>query len=384
MHILYILFHGFDSASGISKKVIAQVNGLKEAGHNVSLCYYDVLEDGDKVRVYDKQIISNYGKGNWGALKSRFDFNPIIHHINLLNKEGHFPIDLCYIRSFHNASPSTISLVKKLKKNHIKVVMEIPTYPYDKEYMNPPLKISLGLKIDRLFRHRLAKNLDAIVTFSDCDTIFGQKTIKISNGISFYEIPLSTHVKGQNKRINLLAVAEVHFWHGLDRAIVGLGLYYQNRVNLPDNYPDVFFNIVGPINDETKKDFEEIIAKYNIEKYVIFHGSLHGEQLDHLFDITDIAVASLGRHRSNITKIKTLKNREYAARGIPFVYSEIDTDFENQPYIIKAPADESPLDIYSLLNFYNHLDLTPEQIRSTVEGLDWKIQMQRVINSIDK
>jgi len=103
MHILYLLFHGFDSSSGISKKIFAQITGLKESGHEVSLCYYDVLEDGDKVRVYDKQIISNYGTGKWGALRSRFDFNSIIHHIDLLDKEKNSPIDVCYIRSFHNA-----------------------------------------------------------------------------------------------------------------------------------------------------------------------------------------------------------------------------------------------------------------------------------------
>lgn len=384
MHILYLLFHGFDSSSGISKKVFAQISGLKEAGHKVSLCYYDVLENGDKVRVYDKQIISNYGASKWGALKSRFEFESIIHHINLLTKEKDLPIDICYIRSFHNANPGTINLVKKLKKNHIKVVIELPTYPYDNEYRNPPLSVSMGLKIDRMYRHRLAKSIDAFVTFSDYDTIFGQKTIRISNGISFHKIPLTTHIKGKSKDIHLLAVAEIHFWHGLDRAIAGLGLYYQNRLEQTASHPDVYFDIVGPVNDVDLRNFEEIVAKYNIEKYIKFHGPLHGEKLNNLFNLTDIAIASLGRHRSKITKIKTLKNREYAARGIPFVYSETDTDFEDKPYIIKAPPDESPLDIDSLLNFYYQLEITPQQIRDTVKNLDWKIQMQEVIERIKK
>ncbi|MEG2480028.1 MAG: hypothetical protein RSA50_07120, partial [Mucinivorans sp.] len=43
---------------------------------------------------------------------------------------------------------------------------------------------------------------------------------------------------------------------------------------------------------------------------------------DDLFEQADIAIGSLARHRSGITTIKTLKNREYAARGIPFIYSE--------------------------------------------------------------
>lgn len=51
-----------------------------------------------------------------------------------------------------------------------------------------------------------------------------------------------------------------------------------------------------------------------------------------------MGIASLGRHRNGITRIKTLKNREYAARGIPFVYSENDSDFDGMPYVMKAPG----------------------------------------------
>mgnify|MGYP000644641746 CR=1 FL=1 len=41
-----------------------------------------------------------------------------------------------------------------------------------------------------------------------------------------------------------------------------------------------------------------------------------------MFEQADFAIGSLGRHRSGITHIKTLKNREYAARGLAFTYSE--------------------------------------------------------------
>ena len=91
----------------------------------------------------------------------------------------------------------------------------------------------------------------------------------------------------------------------------------------------------------------------------------------------------MARHRSNITKIKTLKNREYAARGLGFVYSEIDDDFETMPYIIKAPADDSPLDINSIVDFYNNHNLNPIDIRRTIEpNLSWKNQMQKIIFAI--
>ena len=84
-----------------------------------------------------------------------------------------------------------------------------------------------------------------------------------------------------------------------------------------------------------------------------------------------------------ITKIKTLKNREYAARGLGFVYSEIDEDFEEMPYIIKAPSDETPLNISSIVEFYKNHNLNPIDIRKTIEpNLSWKNQMQKVIFSI--
>ena len=88
----------------------------------------------------------------------------------------------------------------------------------------------------------------------------------------------------------------------------------------------------------------------------------------------------MARHRSGITIIKTLKNREYATRGIPFIYSEQDSDFDYQPYVLKARPDESPIEIPQILDFIDYHQFQPEEIRKTVEDLSWKIQMQKVID----
>ena len=131
-----------------------------------------------------------------------------------------------------------------------------------------------------------------------------------------------------------------------------------------------------------KKCFQPIIEKYHLHEKVVFHGTLFGKQLDDVFDHCQFAIGSLGRHRSGITVIKTLKNREYATRGIPFIYSEQDSDFDNQSYVLRAPADESPIDIQQIIDFMDHFTLKPEEIRKTVEHLSWKTQMQRVIDAI--
>jgi len=109
---------------------------------------------------------------------------------------------------------------------------------------------------------------------------------------------------------------------------------------------------------------------------------LFGDELTKVFNQCQFAIGSLGRHRSGITVIKTLKNREYATRGIPFIYSEQDSDFDHQPYVLKAPADESPIDIEQIIEFMAHFTMKPEDIRHTVDHLSWQLQMNRVIGAV--
>ncbi len=127
---------------------------------------------------------------------------------------------------------------------------------------------------------------------------------------------------------------------------------------------------------------QTIIDKYGVQDSVIFHGQLFGSQLDDVFNQCCFAIGSLGRHRSGITVIKTLKNREYATRGIPFIYSEQDGDFDNKPYIIKASPDESPIDIQQIIDFVDNRHFKPEDIRKSVENLSWKNQMKKVLDEI--
>lgn len=64
------------------------------------------------------------------------------------------------------------------------------------------------------------------------------------------------------------------------------------------------------------------------------------------------------------------------------LYSEQDSDFDHQPYVLKAPADESPIDIHQIIDFLNNFSMQPEDIRKTVESLQWKYQMQKVVDAV--
>lgn len=379
MKILFLIYHGFSENSGISKKILLQIKALRELGHEVRVCTYTINEQGQRVRLTDNTIIKNYGRGKWAAIKKRCSYDCIYRYALSHGME------LVYVRSFHNANPFTIRLFKKLKKAGIRSVMEIPTYPYDKEYAGFPFFTRLGVQIDKLFRKTLAKQTDAIVTFSDYNRIFGQRTIKISNGVDFDVIPVKKEAKKDPSVIHLIGVAEVHYWHGYDRLIDGLGKYYQSHPDIT-----VYFHIVGGVWKSEMYDsmhapgFQELITRYRIEKYVIFHGQKTGKELDDMFDNADFGIGSLARHRSHIDKIKTLKNREYAARGIPFVYSETDEDFDDMPYVLKAPADESAIDIKEIIHFYQTIRQTPNEIRNSIQHLSWKRQMDLVIKNINQ
>ena len=376
MKILFLVYHGFSEVSGISKKIHYQVKGLRENGYEVHLCYYDFDNRGHRCRFVDGDVIKDYGKGIFAGLCQRIDYTCIYDYCRLNG------IQFVYARCFQNANPFLISFFKKLNQLGIKSVTEIPTYPYDAEFVGFPFMTRMGLKIDQLFRHQLYQQMNAIVTFSDAEQIFGQRTIRISNGVDMDSIPLHDYHVPSDGSIHLIGVAEVHYWHGYDRLIAGLGEYYKNT----GNPRQVYFHIVGGVWKSEMYDsmhapgFAELMDKYGIRDKVIFHDQLFGEELNQVFNQCCFAIGSLARHRSGITTIKTLKNREYATRGIPFIYSEQDSDFDYQPYILKALPDETPINIQQILDYVDIHHFVPSEIRKTVEHLSWKVQMKRVID----
>ena len=370
MKVLFVIFHGFDPNNGISKKISYQLNAFKACGAEAHICYMD--ETGTKKRIVDGATIKDYGNGSLSKILKRTEFTSIsgyaISH----------QIDTVYIRSNHNASPFTIRMVRKMKKAGMKVVMEIPTYPYDAEYSSR--SFWQRPQTDRLFRRLLAKQMDAIVTFSDDDFIFGQRTIKISNGIDFDNVKMKSVINDTSRQLNLIGVAEIHGWHGFDRVVRGLADYYAQP-----HEKEVFFHVVGYFfSRENEQRFKALIHECKMEEHVILYGKKHGEELDELFNKCDFGIGSLGRHRAGITNIKTLKNREYAARGIAFTYSETDSDFDDKPYVLKSPADETPVDISKIVTFHQQLTILPEEIRASIQDLSWKHQMEKVINTLYK
>lgn len=369
---LYIVFHGFAPHSGITQKIYSQLKAFHENDVDMHLCQINVNDDGLDVIEIDHKEIYRFGTGIRSKIEKRINFSPISEYI------PHQKYDFVYIRYYSNANPFFISFVKALRAKGIKVLIEIPTYPYDNEFDEARRIDKIKHWFDKRYRNQLFRNIDYVVTYSDDPYIFGCPAIQISNGIDFDRIPLRTRTEHQQNHYHFIMVGELHYWHGVDRAINGLAEYNKSK---PENM--VFLHIVGQPSTPAGFMLRELVRENKLENTVLFHGPMYGTDLDTLFNEMDLAIGSLGRHRSNISQLKSLKNREYAARGIPFVYSENDPDFDEMPYTLHAPKDDTPLNIGECINFVEACKLTPLDIRNSVyPQLSWTCQIQKILATI--
>ncbi|KAA3160146.1 glycosyltransferase family 1 protein, partial [Akkermansia sp. BIOML-A61] len=97
MKALFLIFHGFDKANGISKKIHYQVKALKECGVDARLCYYDITPHCERRLMIDNEVIADFGTGTTAKVWKRIYYAPIIKYAR---REK---IEFVYIRSPHNA-----------------------------------------------------------------------------------------------------------------------------------------------------------------------------------------------------------------------------------------------------------------------------------------
>lgn len=317
-------------SSGVMKKVYSQIEVLRK--------YFEV----------DHLLINTYpGRQNpLDKIKRRLPFFPVDYNWKYSDEFSGY--DFIYFRK-SDIDYTVYKFFKDIKKHNpdCKIIFEIPTYPYEKENFHGKKDFPLLLK-DRVNTRKLHKCVDRIVTYSDDNEIFGIKTIKTINGFDFSKVALPK-AKDIGKDIHLIEVSSPAYWHGYDRVLTGMGEYYANGGNRK-----LIFHIVGNGSEIAK--YKEIVAKYKLEQNVIFHGNCYGDVLSNIYAQANIAIDSLARHRSNNTTNSSLKSREYAAYGLPFISSvPIDYATKDWEYIMYVPADESPLNINSLISFFDKI-----------------------------
>lgn len=366
--VLYIsLIDLGEMATGVAKKIVAQCFAMHSLGFIVDVAYK--TEAGMTIwSVNSDQKCNVVLRGDKGVTF----YASVLKHIK---KERHY-YDYAYIRlpypSLMIISYPYVFLLKKRFTN--KLIIEIPTFPFIKE--SKTFKSRCYTLYLILFSLICKKRINIISYMgAQRERIWGVKAVRIFNSVPLTKVRLKNNI--HHEGINLIGIAQLAYWHGYDRVIKGIAGYRIKNADIP-----ILFHIVG--NDLSKdgnelKRLEDLAAKYAVKDAIIFHGAIHGEALDELFDSMDIAVDSLGRHRSGHAYNCSLKSKEYCARGIPFIKSHLDDSFLGTNFYYQCSADDLPIDISRIITWFRESNFESRTLRAYAEKVfDWQVQLSKV------
>ena len=238
----------------------------------------------------------------------------------------------------------------KEKYPNCKIIIELFTYPYDRDDFGKWNAWPFYIK-ERLYRPKLKKYVDRFTTYTEDKEIFGIPTLHSANGIHVDRIP---QISGEftDGQINLIGVAFMQRHHGYERIIKGLHEYYAGR-KTPEYR--VVLRLVG--DGPEKPFYQELVSKYHLEEYVRFYPTMSGEELDRLYDTSDMALISFGMYKAGFYgKMCALKSRECLAKGMPLITGcEIDVLPDDYPYAKVFPNDSSVVDIGEITALYKRI-----------------------------
>jgi glycosyltransferase involved in cell wall biosynthesis len=257
----------------------------------------------------------------------------------------------------------SLGKIKRIRPD-IKILIEIPTYPYDNEIKFSLLDSMLILK-DRWNRRKLHKFVDCVLTYSKDRSIFQIPAMQLSNAVDSNSI-MAKDITEPGDKINLIAVARFVLWHGYDRFLNGLKEYYSSD---KVDKKDIVLHLVG---DGPEIDrYRSLVDEFQLKDHVLFHGRKVGKELDDIYNKCEIGLDAMGRHRSNVYFNSTLKGKEYGAKGLPII-SGVETEFDSDKafrYYMRVPADESNVDIDEVINFYNNIYCSGESKENVVKSI---------------
>lgn len=292
--------------------------------------------------------------------------------------------DFLYFRKPSFLSGDMRRVLKRIRRSNpnVKIVMEIPTYPYDTEMMEF-VKDRPFLWKDHFHRSRLKGLVDCLAVIGDktYNELFGLPVVMIKNGLDLSTIRLRS--PAEDDVIDLCAVAMFAPWHGYERLIEGLIRYYERGGQRP-----FCLHLVG---EGQEKAAYERLAQHPLAKgRVIFYGMLGGNELNAIYDRADIGVCSLGMYKKGNNFIGVLKAREYLAKGLPMLATApFDlTENGNPDYYLQCDNSATPIDFEKVAEFYDALHqeknqpaATAKRMRALAENtIDMRVTFKPVID----
>ncbi|MCL2486403.1 MAG: glycosyltransferase, partial [Oscillospiraceae bacterium] len=390
--LLYISFEPADDrSSGVNRKIAAQIKAFSDAGLDVT----KIAQTSSGIVISNKfeEERIEYDKSEIRPVFRKLPFKLANRAFLCAQAARQAGEDGCVYMRFQFFSPDVLLMLKALKYRGANVVVEIPTYPYWRELVSQGRSGLVKLVCDRIFAGFCSNYIDVFTAPLYGNEISERPCISIMNGVDFSEIavrnPGARNRRDKNE-IHMLAVALMAPWHGYDRVIEGLARYKKSEKKTGRR---VFLHLVGDGAEIPR--YREMTEKMGLGGRVIFHGRLHGERLDEMYDMCDVSVSTLACHRKNMERDYregSLKHIEAFAKGIPVVaaaphhgpikQSTLDAYLIGRrpkphdpptpitPFDMAVPEDDSPVDISRIVNFVGELrdKFTPDELAAKIRA----------------
>lgn len=363
----YYISFGERTSVGVNKKIGMQLKQLRQYAN------VEFIQMPKRERSLFKRIINFLP---WIA--NQWDYDLLFSKLSVP--------DFVYIRRIE-ADRKYIHFLWRIKTTYpnCKVLIEIPTYPYEKEYLWSINAIFLVK--DLYFRNKLKKYVDRFVTYSQDDVMWGVPTIKTQNGVEVDKIKLMSIRSYSPNEIHLIGVALLQKHHGYERVIQGIGEYYQKveKENLEKR--DIYFHVVG--DGPERENYELLAKKLHVEDKIVFHGILQGEELDKIFNQCDIALSVFGMYKQNSNYTSPIKTMEYLAKGIPIISGCAESAFakEKPSFFLEVSNNRSSINVETIIEFYDRLffpkgniDLRKDIRHYAEKNIDMSIVMKPIVD----
>lgn len=374
--VLFVVKYPIEDAYSVKNKFNGQVQAVEALGHEAYFVAYDhqytyLIHRGQKT------VIKKIWFGDWKHYIHTKAFFDLFDSVCRVLKKHTF--DMVYMRDCPlNAKGSR--MCAKIGKSGARFVVEIPTYPPERE-SQPTFLRRAYIKYSRFWWKRAERHTDLFVLIGEkADSYHGVPAINIDNGTHVDSHP-SRQPQPDKDKIHMLALASMSMWHGYDRMIRGIAALDA------DTKKRVVLDMVGDEGDGSLTKWKDLAKELGVEEQVIFHGRKTGNELDGFFNVADVGICSLGLYRIGFSSGSILKLREYTSRGLPFVYAAKDPLVQGDlAFTCKIPNDDTPVDVAEVIGFAQQMrenHAIAEVMRGYAkEHMSWERQFEKIFDAL--
>lgn len=393
MRLWYVYVGGNDAGSSVQRKVVCQINELRNNGIDAHGVFFSSLVEetkylSDFIKVIRVPAFISERKyfRNYYEVQATYSF------INEYLRANEEEFDTIFLR--HGSSGS--EYFKILKHFGKRIFLYIPSNTIAenfRERQSAPYNGLVGFcfrwweyfRYFYLYENQLIRNylneLRGVVVFTN--EFVGILRHKAKGQVNFIynrDGTDCTHISPRSAlertgRVKLLFMKGSSMsqpWSGIDRLIQSIAKSGEKRFEL---------YITGNVFNEGWKQYD----------FVKLTGRLTVEELSRLTNQVDLGVSNLANYLIGFNETTNLKSREYFACGLPFIQANTMPDVDGtyaQNYYLKLPNDATLIDMNLVYDFAMKMRANnqhTQQMRSFAETkLDWAVTVAELSNELQK